>query len=180
MKVFRYLIPLVVFFSIIYFLAKGLHQDPKKIPSVLLQKPAPDFSLSTLLQTPEITVTPKQFLGEVWLLNVFASWCAACVDEHSILLGIDKVTDIKMVGLNYKDLPKDAIKWLDKLGNPYHIIASDIKGLVGIEYGVYGVPESFIMDKKGVIRYKHIGPISRKDAEDIILPLLAKLNTESF
>ncbi|MBX9795005.1 MAG: DsbE family thiol:disulfide interchange protein [Burkholderiaceae bacterium] len=170
----RYLLPLLVFVLLAGFLAIGLKRDPREVPSPLIDKPAPAFSLPQL-DAPEQRVAAKDLLGQVWLLNVWASWCVACRQEHPLLVELSKTGQVKMYGLNYKDKREDALGWLDKLGNPYVKSVSDTEGLVGIDFGVYGVPETFVIDKQGVIRYKQIGPVTPEALRDTLLPLVAKL-----
>jgi cytochrome c biogenesis protein CcmG/thiol:disulfide interchange protein DsbE len=171
----RYLIPLVVFVLMAGFLAVGLRLNPREVPSPLINKPAPAFNLP-LLNDPALKVTAEQMKGQVWVLNVFASWCTPCLAEHPYVTQLAKQPGIKLVGLNYKDRPEDAKGWLRKHGDPYTTIVVDADGRVGIDYGVYGVPETFVIDKQGVIRHKQIGPITPEALKDDILPMLAKLN----
>ena len=170
----RYLLPLLVFVLLAGFLAIGLKRDPREVPSPLINKPAPAFSLPQL-DAPERQVAAKDLLGQVWLLNVWASWCVACRQEHPLLVDLSRTGQVKLYGLNYKDKPDDALGWLQKFGNPYLKSMSDTEGLVGIDYGVYGVPETFVIDKQGVIRYKQIGPVTPEAIRDTLLPLLAQL-----
>lgn len=170
----RYLLPLLVFVLLVGFLAIGLKRDPREVPSPLIDKPAPTFSLPQL-DAPDQQVATKDLLGQVWLLNVWASWCVACRQEHPLLVDLSKTGQVKLYGLNYKDKREDALGWLQKFGNPYLKSMSDTEGLVGIDYGVYGVPETFVIDKQGVIRYKQIGPVTPEALRDTLLPLVAKL-----
>ena len=170
----RYLLPLLVFVLLAGFLAVGLKRDPREVPSPLIDKPAPAFSLPQL-DAPDQQVSPKDLLGQVWLLNVWASWCVACRQEHPLLVDVSKSGQVKLYGLNYKDKREDALGWLQQFGNPYLRSMSDTEGLVGIDYGVYGVPETFVIDKQGVIRYKQIGPVTPEALRDTLLPLVAKL-----
>ena len=170
----RYLLPLLVFVLLAGFLAIGLKRDPREVPSPLINKPAPAFSLPQL-DAPERQVAAKDLLGQVWLLNVWASWCVACRQEHPLLVDLSRTGQVKLYGLNYKDKPDDALGWLQKFGNPYLKSMSDTEGLVGIDYGVYGVPETFVIDKQGVIRYKQIGPVTPEAIRDTLLPLVAQL-----
>ncbi|MDO9316403.1 MAG: DsbE family thiol:disulfide interchange protein [Burkholderiaceae bacterium] len=170
----RYLLPLLVFVLLVGFLAIGLKRDPREVPSPLIDKPAPTFSLPQL-DAPDQQVAAKDLLGQVWLLNVWASWCVACRQEHPLLVDLSKTGQVKLYGLNYKDKREDALGWLQKFGNPYLKSMSDTEGLVGIDYGVYGVPETFVIDKQGVIRYKQIGPVTPEALRDTLLPLVAKL-----
>ena len=170
----RYLLPLLVFVLLAGFLAIGLKRDPREVPSPLIDKPAPAFSLPQL-DAPDQQVAAKDLLGQVWLLNVWASWCVACRQEHPLLVDLSRAGQVKLYGLNYKDKRDDALGWLQKFGNPYLKSMSDTEGLVGIDYGVYGVPETFVIDKQGVIRYKQIGPVTPEAIRDTLLPLVARL-----
>ncbi|AEG00746.1 DsbE family thiol:disulfide interchange protein [Methylomonas methanica] len=174
----KYLLPLLLFVVLAVFLAVGLRLNPKDIPSPLIDKPAPAFSLP-ILATPEKTLSQQDLQGKVWLLNVWASWCVSCRQEHPLLLELAKRKQATIVGLNYKDEAQAAGQWLQQLGNPYDVSIMDTDGRVGIDYGVYGVPETFVIDKRGVIRYKHTGPVEPGDIERIFLPLLQTLNQES-
>lgn len=171
----RFLIPLAIFIGMLVFLGVGLKLDPREVPSPLIDKPAPAFSLQTL-DTPSRVLSSKDMLGQVWLLNVWASWCSGCREEHPVLVEFSKTRAVPIVGLNYKDQPSDARRWLTELGNPYNAVVSDLDGRMGIEFGVYGVPETFVIDKAGIIRYKQIGPMTPKALQDTILPLVKKLN----
>jgi cytochrome c biogenesis protein CcmG/thiol:disulfide interchange protein DsbE len=168
------LIPLVFFIILVIFLAIGLTRDPHEIPSPLIGKPAPLFS-APVLQTPEKQLSSKDMLGQVWLLNTWASWCVACRQEHPILMEFAKTKTLPIVGLDYKDKGADGLKWLARFGNPYDIAIADQDGRIGIDFGVYGVPESFLIDKAGVIRYKQIGPVTEEALRDKILPLIREL-----
>lgn len=170
----RYLIPLLVFLVLLGFLAAGLRLNPREVPSPLINKPVPAFQLAVLDQ-PERQVSARDFLGKVWILNVWASWCVACRAEHPVLMAYAKSASVPLLGLNYKDKREDAIGWLQKFGNPYQLSLSDTQGLTGIDLGVYGVPETFVIDRDGVIRLKHIGPVTEDVLRDSILPLLGKL-----
>jgi cytochrome c biogenesis protein CcmG/thiol:disulfide interchange protein DsbE len=170
----RYLLPLAAFIILVAFLLVGLNLNPRKIPSPLIGKPAPVFKLQQLHE-PEITLESKDNLGKVWLLNVWASWCASCRDEHPLLVQLAKADVVPIYGLNYKDKRDLAIQWLDQLGDPYTKSVMDTEGRVGIEYGVYGVPETYVIDKSGVIQYKQIGPVTVDVLEKTILPLVKEL-----
>jgi cytochrome c biogenesis protein CcmG, thiol:disulfide interchange protein DsbE len=170
----RYLIPLAVFAVLVVFLAIGLKRDPREVPSPLIDKPAPAFQLSRL-DNPAETVRLEDLRGKVWLLNVWASWCVACLQEHPVLVEFSHARVVPIYGLNYKDTRDAAHAWLDKHGNPYTTSIVDADGRVGIDYGVYGVPETFLIDKQGVIRYKHIGPVTPEVLNEKILPLVRKL-----
>ena len=170
----RYLLPLLVFVVLAGFLAIGLKLDPREVPSPLIGKPAPAFDLPQLA-APDQRLAAKDLRGQVWLLNVWASWCVACRQEHPLLVELGKTGQVKLYGLNYKDKREDALGWLNNYGNPYLKSVSDTEGLVGIDYGVYGVPETFVIDKQGVIRYKQIGPVTPESLRDKLLPLVAQL-----
>jgi cytochrome c biogenesis protein CcmG/thiol:disulfide interchange protein DsbE len=170
----RYLLPLLVFVVMAGFLAIGLKLDPREVPSPLIGKPAPAFDLPQLA-APDQRLAAKDLRGQVWLLNVWASWCVACRQEHPLLVELSKTGQVKLYGLNYKDKREDALGWLNNYGNPYLKSMSDTEGLVGIDYGVYGVPETFVIDKQGVIRYKQIGPVTSEALRDTLLPLVAQL-----
>jgi cytochrome c biogenesis protein CcmG/thiol:disulfide interchange protein DsbE len=144
----------------------------------LINKSAPAFSVPTLFDA-EQSIGTEQLRGQVWLLNVWASWCVACRQEHPLLNELAGQNVLPIVGLNYKDQRNDAINWLGELGNPYTIIAHDLKGDVGIDFGVYGVPESFLIDKKGQIRYKQIGPFTEESIQQTLLPLVKTLQEET-
>ena len=171
----KYLLPLGVFIVVAGFLFYGLNLNPREVPSPLVGKPAPAFQLPRLHQPTE-SFTPKEMAGKVWLLNVWASWCVACRDEHPLMVELAKHNIVPVVGLNYKDQPADAQKWLQHFGDPYVLSVSDIEGRVGIDFGVYGVPETFVIDQQGVIRYKHIGPLREDSLKETILPLVERLS----
>jgi cytochrome c biogenesis protein CcmG/thiol:disulfide interchange protein DsbE len=170
----RYLLPLGVFFVLAAFLAAGLTLNPREVPSPLVDKAVPPFKLAQL-ERPELEFTQKDMLGQVWLLNVWASWCVSCRDEHPVLIDLAKDRIVPVVGLNYKDKPLEAKAWLAQFGDPYILSVTDRDGRVGIDYGVYGVPETFVIDRFGVIRYKQIGPVTREALEGKILPLVRQL-----
>ena len=191
----RFLWPLVGFIVLVVLLAVGLRLNPREVPSPLVGKPAPAFALPKL-GAMEQTFSPRDMQGKVWLLNVWASWCVSCRQEHPILVEIAKDKAITLVGLNYKEVRGDggfdmdkisaetekgmaierAGTWLRRHGDPYALSVLDLDGRVGIDYGVYGVPETYVIDKAGVIRLKHIGPITPDVFSGKILPLVAELN----
>jgi cytochrome c biogenesis protein CcmG, thiol:disulfide interchange protein DsbE len=173
----KFIIPLALFITIAVFLALGLNLKPGEIPSPFINKPAPSFSAPKLDNSSE-TLTPGDLKGKVWLFNVWASWCVSCRAEHPILNSLAQQQAAVIVGLNYKDKPDDAKAWLDSLGNPYNVSIMDQDGRIGIDWGVYGVPETFVIDKKGLIRYKHTGPITDDDIQQTFLPLIAQLQAE--
>lgn len=171
----RFLVPLAVFFALLLFLGVGLTLNPREVPSPLIDSPAPSFKLAQLRE-PTKTFSPDGMRGRVWLLNVWASWCVSCRDEHPVLLDLAKTGVVPIHGLNYKDKREDALNWLNHFGDPYALSIADRDGKVGIDYGVYGVPETYVIDKAGVIRYKQIGPLSAEVVRNKIIPLVQKLN----
>ena len=188
----KVLIPLVLFIGLVVFLAVGLQRDPREIPSPLINKPAPEFSLFTL--DGDAKFSPADMKGKVWMFNVWATWCVACREEHPVLVAFAEKYQVPIVGLSYKEIqPQDeAYKapfetklqlarersqvWLKRHGNPYVMSVMDLDGRVGIQYGVYGVPETYVIDKEGVIRYKRVGVVTPELLADKILPLIAVLN----
>ena len=175
MRFSKFLIPLVVFLAIGLLLAVGLRLNPREVPSPLINRLAPEFRLPRLLAQ-NLEFTTADLHGQVWVMNVWASWCAACRTEHQLLHDLSATGAVDLVGLNYKDEPQAAISWLRTLGNPYRWIAVDFAGDVGIDWGVYGVPETFVIDANGIIRYKHIGPLNPNILNRKILPLVFQLN----
>ena len=175
----RYLFPLLIFAGLTTLLIFGLQNDPRYVPSPLINKAAPEFTLPTLHE-PEQNIRLNELKGKVSLINVWASWCAACRIEHPILNDYKKKYQLNLYGLNYKDKRSYALQWLENLGNPYIESAYDEVGTVGIDYGVYGVPETFVLDKKGIIRYKHIGPIDDEQFSRIIMPLITQLKQDQY
>ncbi len=173
----RYLIPLALFLVIVGFLAVGLKNDPKRVPSPLIGKPAPHFELPTLYD-PKEKIATEQLRGKVWLLNVWASWCVSCRAEHQVVKRFAQMNLAPVYGLNYKDEEADAKAWLESLGNPYEASLVDRDGSTGIDWGVYGVPETFVVDKKGIIRHKVIGPVTDEIVRDQLVPLIKKLKEE--
>ena len=171
----RYLLPLALFAVLVGFLAVGLKLDPREVPSPLIGKPAPGFAL-TRLDDADKTIRREDLLGQVWVLNVWASWCAACRDEHPHLMAYAKTKQVPLIGLNYKDTRPAGLTWLTRFGNPYDASLFDADGRVGIDFGVYGVPETFVIDKQGVIRFKQIGPVTPEILQSRIVPLLKALN----
>ena len=173
----RFLIPLVVFLVLVAFLGIGLTLDPREVPSPFIGKPAPEFSLPQVAE-PAKTLGSIDFKGQVSLLNVWASWCVSCRQEHPLLVDLAKKNIVPVYGLNYKDEREAALGWLRQFGNPYVTSAFDADGKVGIDYGVYGVPETFVIDKQGVIRYKQTGPVTQEVLEKTLLPLIRQLQQE--
>ena len=188
----KLLIPLVLFLGLAVFLAIGLKRDPHEIPSPLIDKPAPDFSLKTLRQG-EKMMGPQDLKGQVWMLNVWATWCTACKDEHPVLVQNAQRLGLPIIGLSYKEVPASDVparisaadkldlarqrseQWLSRHGNPYAETVFDLDGRVGIDYGVYGVPETYVIDKQGVIRYKRVGVVTPELIETTLIPLIRKL-----
>jgi cytochrome c biogenesis protein CcmG/thiol:disulfide interchange protein DsbE len=173
----RYAIPIGVFIALVAVLAVGLKLDPRHVPSPLIGKPLPAFTLPELGS--EATLSAESLHGTPRLLNVWASWCVACRVEHPLLVELARSGRVPIVGLNYKDARDDALGWLDRHGNPYERTVFDHEGRLGLDLGVYGVPETFVLDRHGIIRYKQVGPISREVLDDVILPLLDELGAES-
>ena len=171
-----YLLPIAIFAGIGILLYLGLYRDPTLVPSPLIGKPVPEFELGPV-QGRELGLSAQDLEGEVVLVNVFASWCVACRDEHPLFLDLDREGVIPIHGLNYKDTPDDAAAWLDALGDPYTRIGADLDGRAGLDWGVYGVPETFVVDRNGHIAYKHIGPVTPRVRDEIILPLVRALRT---
>ena len=175
----KYLIPLVAFFALVVLFIFGLQNDPRLVPSPFIDKPLPEINLP-LLADPDISISSNDLKGEIFLINIFATWCIPCLQEHPLLLDLANNKEIKIIGLNYKDDRLEAIKWLDTLGNPYSIVLFDEDGLAGIDLGVYGVPESFVINQNAVVKYKHIGPLTEKVLTEIINPLISELKTQQM
>jgi len=173
----RNLWPLAIFAVIAVFLGVGLTLNPREIPSPLIGKPVPEFRLEPV-KGRTLGLATGDLSGEVSVVNVFASWCAACRDEHPLWMQLRSEGGVALHGLNYKDRPEDAARWLDELGDPYTRTGADLNGRVGIDWGVYGVPETFVVDKHGVIRHKVIGAVTRKTLDEKVLPLVRKLQAE--
>jgi len=194
----KFLVPLFLFLLLVVFLGVGLQLNPREVPSPLIDKPAPDFRLARL-DDPTTTLGLDDMKGKVWLLNVWASWCVACRQEHPTLVKLSRSGVVPIVGLNYKEVRGDGMidmrkvssdaelpmavdranEWLNTHGDPYQITVLDIDGRTGIDFGVYGVPETFVIDKKGVIRYKQIGPVTPESLQDVILPKVKALEAEA-
>ena len=174
MKSLRFILPLLLFVVLLVFLWVGLSLDPREVPSPLVGKAAPAFRLERL-DDPAKSVADGDLRGQVWLLNVWASWCVSCVEEHPLLVELSKQRLVPIYGLNYKDNRPAAQAWLARNGDPYTRSVSDPDGKVGIDYGVYGVPETYVIDKSGVIRFKQIGPVTLKVLSERILPLVKRL-----
>lgn len=174
----KFLVPLAIFIALAGFLAYGLTLNPREVPSPLVGKPAPAFS-APRLDAPEQKFDLADMRGQVFLLNVWASWCVSCRQEHPLLVQLKREGVVPVIGLNYKDERNAAINWLRDGGNPYAMNVVDADGRIGIEYGVYGTPETFLIDKQGIIRYKHIGPMHAGVLRDVLLPKIAELSRES-
>ena len=169
-----FLVPVLVFMALVVILGIGLTLDPRIVPSPLIGKPVPEFSLPPV-KGRSLALASSDLKGEVSLVNVFASWCVACREEHPIFMDLRKRGVVPIHGLNYKDKPDDAARWLDELGDPYTRTGADLDGRVAIDWGVYGVPETFLIDREGRIAYKQIGPITPQILEEKILPMLRRL-----
>ena len=172
----RFLIPLGLFIVLAVFLAIGLNRDPHEVPSPLVNKAAPAFSLPQL-EVETAQFAPKDMLGKVWLLNVWASWCVSCRQEHPVLVEFSKSKVAPLVGLDYKDQRPDAKGWLAQFGNPYDLSVVDADGRVGIDYGVYGAPETYLIDKAGVIRFKQVGAVTPELLREKLVPLIKALQS---
>jgi len=173
----RFLIPFGIFLVVVIFLAVGLTLKPREVPSPLIGKPAPDFLLPQL-HDPQKMFTPQDLKGRVWLLNVWASWCGGCREEHPLLVQVAKSGEVPIYGVDYKDGRIEALEWLRNLGNPYVLTVVDESGRVGIDYGVYGVPETYLIDKTGIIRFKQIGILDQETWQRTLLPLIKDLQQQ--
>jgi cytochrome c biogenesis protein CcmG/thiol:disulfide interchange protein DsbE len=171
----RALWTLGVFVALLALLAVGLRLNPREVPSPLIGKPAPPFELP-LLTEPDKRFSHKDMLGKVWIMNVWASWCPPCLVEHPVVTQLARAGMAPVVGLNYKDARDEALPWLKRNGDPYHLIVADVDGRIGIDYGVYGVPETYVIDRQGIIRYKHIGPLTADVVQEKVEPLVKELN----
>src|SRR6266478_6900637 len=167
-------LPLILFVVLVMFLLVGLRRDPHEVPSPLINKSAPDFQLPQL-QKASATFSAKEMQGKVWLLNFWGTWCVACREEHPLLIQYSKTNAVPIYGVDYKDERATAMQMLDDEGNPYTLTASDPEGRLSIDYGVYGAPETFLIDRDGIIRYKQIGPITEEAWQKEILPRVKKL-----
>lgn len=170
----RYLLPLALFVLLLVLFIYGMQVDPRKVPSPLIDKPLPAFELS-MLHDESGVLNNESLHGSIVLVNVWASWCVSCRYEHPVLLAYARQGEVDIYGLNYKDTRDNALQWLAEFGNPYKASAFDPLGRTGLDFGVYGVPETYLLDERGIVRYKHIGPISQEDLDTIILPLVRKL-----
>ncbi|MAT64021.1 MAG: DsbE family thiol:disulfide interchange protein [Gammaproteobacteria bacterium] len=172
-----FLVPIVLFIAIAIALGWGLTRNPSTIPSALIGKPVPDFALAPV-QGRMLGLAAADVRGQVSLVNVFASWCTACRAEHPLFMGLAQSGAVPIHGLNYKDRPADAAQWLDTLGDPYTRTGADLDGRVGIDWGVYGVPETFVVDADGRVAFKHIGPVTPEALKETILPLIKRLRSQ--
>lgn len=170
-----YLLPLLAFLVIAAWFMAGLARDPSRIPSALIDRPVPEFALPAVAAAGTPGLASADIHGKVALVNVFASWCVPCRSEHPILMRLSEDPRIVVYGIDYKDLPADGAKFLSEFGNPYKAIGADSDGRVGIDLGVYGVPETFVIDRDGRIRHKQVGPITPQSLQDTILPLIGQL-----
>ena len=180
-RLLRFALPLLIFAAIGYLMLKGLDKDPKVLPSVMIDKPVPELKLPVLenAQASSQIWSAKNMQGQVWLLNVWGSWCAACVTEHPLLNQLAAAKVLPIIGLSWKDAPGASQAWLNKHGNPFATVILDQPGRSVIDLGVYGAPESFLIDKKGKIRFKQIGPFTPQSIEQQLMPLVKKLKAES-
>ncbi len=176
MRALRYLLPLLIFATIGVFLLKGLDRDPRNVPSPLIGKPAPATAVAVLGATDGARWTPEQMRGQVWLLNIWGSWCAACEIEHPLLNAWARRGLAPVVGFAWKDAPEASQAWLARLGNPYAVSITDPTGKAAIDWGVYGAPETFVIDKAGIVRDKHVGPLTPEIIDNRLAPLVARLN----
>ena len=174
MKALRFILPLAIFLVIVFFLWRGLALNPREVPSPLIGKPVPAFHVP-VLGDPSKTLSAADLRGKVYLLNVWGSWCVSCRDEHPVLVELAKRGTIPLYGLNWRDKREDAIAWLQRFGDPYVASGVDREGKVAIDFGVYGAPETYLVDREGIIRFKQTGPLTWKVIEERIAPLAAKL-----
>ncbi len=177
MKSLRFMVPLLVFMGLVVFFFKGLSIDPREIPSPLIGKPLPHFSLPSLAE-PQKPVSEQDLQGKVALLNVWATWCVSCRAEHEVLVQLARSQTLDIYSLNWKDDPAAARDWLRRLGDPYVTTIVDQEGRTAIDLGVYGAPETFLIDKAGVIRYKHAGPLTWPLLREKIIPLANELKAK--
>ena len=173
-KALRYLLPLAVFLAVAFFLWRGLALNPRDVPSPLIGKKVPQFRVPLLNDTSK-SLSDADLRGKVYLLNVWGSWCVSCREEHPVLVELSKRGSIPLYGLNWKDRQPDALQWLARYGDPYIASGVDLDGRVAIDFGVYGAPETYLVDREGVIRFKQTGPLTWQIIEQKIMPLMAKL-----
>ncbi len=174
----RFAIPVALFAVLVGFLFVGLNLDPREVPSPFIGKPAPAFDLP-LLGDNEKRLTPEDMKGQVWLMNVWATWCPGCRQEHDTLLRLDQRNLAPIVGFDYKDESDKALSWLQTLGNPYQVVVEDVDGRAAIDWGVYGAPETFIIDAEGIVQYKHIGPLTDASVANDLVPVIERLKAEA-
>jgi cytochrome c biogenesis protein CcmG/thiol:disulfide interchange protein DsbE len=170
----RFVLPAALFAALLTLLGIGLQRNPRELPSPLIGKPVPQFA-APALDNPAGVVSPSAMQGRVWVLNVWASWCEGCRIEHKDLMEFSRAVDVPVIGLNYKDQRGDALRWLQTQGNPYKQIAFDHDGRIGIDFGVYGVPETFVIDRHGIVRMKHTGPLSAPEARQRVARMVKEL-----
>lgn len=175
MRRLLFIIPVVLFLGLAGYFGLALTRDPSTLPSALIDKPAPAFTLGGLGDKPALA--RDDFAGKVVLVNFFASWCVPCRAEHPILMRMAEQEKLTLYGIAYKDRPEDAQRFLSQLGDPFGRIGLDQSGRVGIDFGVYGVPETYVIDKTGHIRLRHVGPLTASDLQNEILPLLKRLGS---
>ncbi|MBF6058209.1 DsbE family thiol:disulfide interchange protein [Thiomicrorhabdus heinhorstiae] len=168
--------PLIIFAVLVLFLAIGLTLNPQNVPSPLIGKTAPQFELPQLNSAERFS--PQQLQGKAWILNIWASWCSSCKQEHKLLVDLAKTQPYVIVGLNYKDTAAEANSWLQRYSDPYSVVIEDAQGKAGIDWGVYGVPETFVIDTHGIIRHKFTGPLTRQSIEETLIPLMQTLQSE--
>jgi cytochrome c biogenesis protein CcmG/thiol:disulfide interchange protein DsbE len=172
-------LPLIFFGLIGFFLWRGLYNDPHRIPSALIDQAMPSFKMTNLFY-PNENITQKIFNGHVSILNVFASWCMYCLSEHAIMMDLARPGDVEIYGLNYKDNREKAMKWLERYGNPFHKIIYDPTGQLAMNLGVYGTPETFIIDAQGIVRYRYAGPITQQVLQQSLMPEIERLKQEEL
>ena len=173
-----FLVPAALFAVLLVAFAVGLRHDPHMLPSALIDRPAPDFALPGLYDTAD-RLTRKDLGGQVTLVNFFASWCAPCREEHAELMALARRPGVSLDGIAYKDKPEESRRFLDRLGNPFGHVGVDRDGTTAIDFGVYGVPETYVVDGTGHIRYRHVGPLTAEDVKEKILPLIARITSSA-
>ncbi len=173
-RALRYLLPLAIFLAIAFFLWRGLALNPREVPSPLIGKTVPRFNVPLLADRAR-TLSDAELRGKIYLLNVWGSWCVSCREEHPVLVELAKKGTIPIYGLNWKDKHEDAVAWLDRFGDPYVASGVDRDGKVAIDFGVYGAPETYLIDRQGVIRFKQTGPLTWRVIEEKLVPLIAKM-----
>ena len=174
----RFAVPLLLFVVVVGFLLVGLSRDPRELPSPLVGQPLPSSELERLDGEPA-GLTERGLPKEVYILNVWASWCVACRKEHPLLVDLAAQKSVRLIGLNYKDERSDATDWLQRYGNPYQFSIHDINGSLGLDLGVYGVPETFVIDAQGIIRHKHIGPLDAQTLQEDVLGVVKDLRAQT-